>query len=56
MRAISRTIILTVTFLFATGALLATTPAISAEKNRRLKRSSLMSMSSMARPTNSPWA
>jgi imidazolonepropionase-like amidohydrolase len=31
MRAISRIIILTVTFLFATGALLATTPAISAE-------------------------
>jgi imidazolonepropionase-like amidohydrolase len=31
MRAISRTIILSVTFLFATGALLATTPAISAE-------------------------
>ncbi len=32
MRARSRTIILTVTFLFATGALLATKPAISAEK------------------------
>ncbi len=32
MRAISRTIILTVTFLFAGGALLATSPVISAEE------------------------
>ncbi len=32
MRALSRTIIPTVTFLFATGALLAPTPAISAEE------------------------